>query len=402
MQPDSRRLTILCLASEEKGHAFIRECHRQGCRVLLVTRQALADADWPREAIEETFYLPTLLRQDDLLKGVSYLARSRVIDRIVPLDDFDLEAAALLREHLRIPGMGQTTTRYFRDKLAMRLQAQEAGILVPEFVHVANDAAGRDFVERVPAPWVLKPRGEAGSAGIRKLSDPGELWQRLDHLGDERSFHLLERFVPGDIFHFDAVVSEHEVVFEVAHQYGRPPMEVVTGGGLFSTRTLRHESGEAQIMGVLARELYTALRFVRGVAHTEFIRAHEDGRFYFLETAARVGGAYIADVIEAATGVNLHAEWAKIEIGGGRVPYEPPSPRRDYAGIVLSLARVEWPDTSAYTDAEIVMRIRRPYHVGLIVASPDPARVEQLLESYSQRFLADFSATQPYPETLRR
>jgi biotin carboxylase len=402
MRSDSERLTILCLASEEKGHAFMRECHRQGCRVLLVTREALAGAGWPREAIDEMFFMPTLLQPDDLLKGVSYLARSRVIDRIVPLDDFDLEAAALLREHLRIPGMGQSTTRFFRDKLAMRMQAQESGILVPEFVHVANDAAVHDFVQRVPPPWVLKPRGEAGSAGIKKLHDAAEVWPRLDQLGDERSFYLLERFVPGDIFHFDAIVSEREVVFEVAHQYGKPPMEVVTGGGLFSTRTLRHDSDEARAMGALARELYAALRFVRGVAHTEFIRSHADGRFYFLETAARVGGAHIVDVVEAATGVNLHAELAKIEIGGGKEPYAPPPHRREFAGIVLSLAREEWPDTSGYSDPEIVMRIRRPYHVGLVVASPDPERVGRLLESYSRRFLADFAATQPYPETLRR
>jgi biotin carboxylase len=402
MRSDPRPLTVLCLASEEKGHAFIRECHRQGCRVLLVTRQALAGAGWPREAIDEIFFMPSLLQSDDLLKGVSYLARSRVIDRIVPLDDFDLEAAALIREHLRIPGMGQTTTRYFRDKLAMRMGAQEAGILVPEFVHAANDAAVHAFLEGVPSPWVLKPRGEAGSAGIKKVHGAADVWARLEQLGDERSFYLIERFVPGDIFHFDAVVSEREVAFEVAHQYGRPPMEVVTGGGLFSTRTLRHDSEEAKAMGALARELYAALGFVRGVAHTEFIRARDDGRFYFLETAARAGGAHIVDVVEAATGVNLHAELAKIEIGGGKVPYSPPPHRREYAGIVLSLAREEWPDTSAYDDPEVVMRIRRPYHAGLIVASPDAARVEQLLEGYSRRFLADFAATQPYPETLRR
>ena len=398
---EPRRLTILCLASEEKGHAFMRECHRQRCRVVLVTRQAHEDGAWPREAIEETFYMPSLLRQDDLVKAVSYLARTRVIDRIVPLDDFDVEQAALLREHLRVPGMGETTARYFRDKLAMRTQAQEAGVLVPDFVHTVNDAAIREFTERVPPPWVLKPRTEAGSAGIKKLHSADDLWRRLEQLGDERSFHLLERFVPGDIFHVDAIVSEREVVFAVAHKYGRPPLEVVSGGGLFMTRTLVRESGEAQVMAVLAREVYAALGLVRGVAHTEFIRGHDDGRFYFLETAARVAGAHIADVVEAATGVNLWAEWAKIEIGGGKVPYQPPTPRHDYAGVVLSLAGQEWPDTSAYDDPEIVMRIRRRYHAGLIVASHDPARVEYLLEAYSRRFAVDFLATQPYPETLK-
>ena len=38
-------VTILCLASYFKGHDFLRECHRLGARVLLVTREALRDAD---------------------------------------------------------------------------------------------------------------------------------------------------------------------------------------------------------------------------------------------------------------------------------------------------------------------------------------------------------------------
>ena len=115
MSADPHQPTVLCLASDVKGHAFIRECHRLGCRVLVVTRQMHADGDWPREAIAETYYLPSLLQRDDLLKGVSWVARTETIDRIIALDDFDVEQAALLREHLRVPGMGETTARYFRD-----------------------------------------------------------------------------------------------------------------------------------------------------------------------------------------------------------------------------------------------------------------------------------------------
>ena len=70
----------------------------------------------------------------------------------MPLDDFDVETAALLREHLRIPGMGETTARYFRDKLAMRVKARNADILVPDFVHVLNDSRIAQFAEQVPGP----------------------------------------------------------------------------------------------------------------------------------------------------------------------------------------------------------------------------------------------------------
>src|SRR5579864_3993773 len=112
--PDSNKskLIVLCLASYYKGNEFIRECHRQGCRTLLLTSQSLKDEPWPRESIDETFYMPDVQKEwktEDTLAGVSYMARKENLDRIVALDDFDVEKAAMLREHLRIPGMGDTT-----------------------------------------------------------------------------------------------------------------------------------------------------------------------------------------------------------------------------------------------------------------------------------------------------
>ena len=170
-------MTILCLASYHKGHAFLEEAKRLGCRVLLVTSESLRDAEWPRDAIDETFYVPDVGKQwkmDDLILGVSHLARREVIDRIVALDDFDLEKAAALREHLRVPGMGETTTRYFRDKLAMRVKAASDGLPVPAFVHVLNEDRIRAFTARVRPPWFLKPRQQAGAIGIRRIQDEGE------------------------------------------------------------------------------------------------------------------------------------------------------------------------------------------------------------------------------------
>jgi hypothetical protein len=141
----------------------------------------------------------------------------------------------------------------------------------------------------------------------------------------------------------------------------------------------------------------TSFELGRGASHTEFIQAR-DGSWYFLETSARVGGAYIVDVIEAATGVNLWREWARTEIAGDDGRYELPEVRRNQAGIVLSLARQEWPDTSTYDDSEIVTRIRRSHHAGLIVSSPSPERVAALLEEYVERFKVDFHASAPPPE----
>ncbi|MGI8744609.1 MAG: ATP-grasp domain-containing protein [Bryobacteraceae bacterium] len=391
-------MTVLCIASYEKGHAFLRECKRQGCRVFLVTSQSLQHtARWPVESVDEIFYMPDQDKswnRADTLLAISHLARSQQIDLVVPLDDFDLEMAATLREHLRVPGMGETTTRYFRDKLAMRMKALEAGVNVPEFVHLLNDHKIREFTESVPGPWVLKPRLLAGAIGISKVSNAAELRSLDDALGNQRSFYLVERFVPGDVFHVDSIVYEGKVLFAVASQYGRPPMEVSHQGGIFTSQLLDRESEEARSLVASNARVLQAMGLLRGVSHTEFIRG-TDGILYFLETSARVGGAHIAELVEAATGLNMWAEWAKIEIAAGNKPYAPEIASLDYAGLLVSLARQERPDTSAYSDPEIVWRMDRPHHVGLIVKSPSIQRVRHLLDDYTVRVRQEFYHSEP-------
>ena len=236
--PEPRPLTLLCITTYEKGQEFMRECKRQGCRVILLTAEKLRDADWPRESLDDTFYLPAEIALADIVGAVTHLARTHKIDRIVALDEYDMETAATLREHLRIPGMGLTTMRYFRDKLAMRMRALDRHVRVPDFVPVVNHDDIRYYLDHVPGPWVLKPRQEASAIGIKKIHAPAELWPVLDQLGDKQSSYLLEKFVPGDVYHVDSVVSENEVVFANVSKYGKPPMNVAQGGGIFTTFTV--------------------------------------------------------------------------------------------------------------------------------------------------------------------
>jgi hypothetical protein len=390
-------LTLLCIATYRKGDEFLRECDRQGCRVLLLTDEKLKDSDWPRDAVDAFYFMRRDMPDEDIRKGAAFVARSERIDRIVALDDFDVEVAAMLREYLHIPGMGQTTARGFRDKLAMRSRARAAGILCPAFIHVANDAAVRDWTHAVALPWVLKPRAQAAAIGIRKIASTEDLWTALQVLGDTRADYVLEQFVAGDVFHVDSLVFKHDVVFASASAYGSPPMTVAHEGGIFVTRTLQPEDPMSEQLAAANARLLGAFGLVRGVSHTEFIRGR-DGTLYFLETSARVGGAFIVDVVEAATGINLWREWAKVEIAGEDRGYAPPAALRRSAGIVLSLARQERPDMHAYTDAEIVRQIQKRHHAGLIVASDDERRVRKLLDSYVSRFYEDFHTSAPVPE----
>jgi hypothetical protein len=64
---------------------------------------------------------------------------------------------------------------------------------------------------------------------------------------------------------------------------------------------------------------------------------------------------------------------------------------------VLCLARDAMPVTDHYDAPEIVHRMQKRQHAGLIVRSSDPARVQALTEEYARRFAEDFLAIAPAP-----
>ncbi len=390
-------LNLLCIASYCKGQRFMEQAAQLGARVYLLTQEKFLRSDWPRASLTDVFAQPNDSPLQNTINTVSYLARTIRFDAIVPLDDYDLETAAALREHMRLPGLGDTQTRFFRDKLATRVRAAAGGLPVPEFTQVLHYDTLRAFMKRVAPPWMLKPRSEASAAGIKKIHDSDQLFAAIAEYGDRQSYYLLERFLPGDVYHVDSVVVGGEVVFAAAHRCAQPPFDVAQGGGIFCTRTVPRGSDDERQLVDLNRRVLRHLGLERGVSHTEFIKGRDDGRFYLLETAARVGGAHIADVVEAATGLNPWAEWAKLEVGSlDGSTYSLPAPlRTDHAGIAISLARQEWPDTSSFDDPEIVYRVTERHHIGLVVRSPDPTRVASLLDDYCVRYRRDYFASLP-------
>ena len=138
--------------------------------------------DWPRESLDDLIALPNDADLEMFIHLLSLLGRQTRIDRVVALEEFDVITAARLREHFCLSGMPTATARLFRDKGAMGAKAREAGITVPEFVPMLNYDDLRAFMERVPPPWIVKPRSDVSAIGIRKVNDATEVWQALDTL----------------------------------------------------------------------------------------------------------------------------------------------------------------------------------------------------------------------------
>jgi len=389
---------IICFATFFKGGDFMRECKAAGCNVILVTKEKMLQEDWPRDVLDEVFALPNDAPVELFLDLVSHIARTRMPDRIVALEEFDVVIAALAREHLCLSGMSSSAAKVFRDKYAMAVRARDAGLTVPEFVPAINDQEIGEYIDRVPPPWVLKPRSDVSAIGIRKLEAADEVWAAIKELNqrevlrERASYHVLARFIPGEVFHVDSLVYDSRVVFAGVNKYGRPPLQVAHGGGAYISQTIPHDSADRKELLDINRRLIKAMRMQTGATHAEFIKSETDGDFYFLEIAARVGGAYIADVLEAASGINLWREWAKLEVADSRPGLRP---RKEHAGIILSLAKQEYPDTTAYDDPEVVYRVKKKHHAGLIIRSKNHERVSELLNDYGRRFENDFIAVLP-------
>jgi hypothetical protein len=402
---DQSGKTFLCISNFFKGNAFLIALKKQGNRVFLITSEKLKDQPWAFEYIDDVFYMPGQDLDWDLdllMKGVGGLMKNHKIESIIALDDYDVEKATYLRENLRIPGMGQTTGRFFRDKLAMRIKAQDSGIKVPPFSPLFNDDDINQYADHIPAPWVLKPRSEASAHGIIKVENKESLWENIHKLGDNRLYYLVEQFKPGDVYHADGLMLDGKNIFCAVSKYLSTPMEISQGGGIFRSANLKYGSDDEKKIKKANAEIMKAFGMKSGATHTEFIKSKEDGEIYFLETSSRVGGAHLAEMVEAATGINLWAEWAKIEDSLAKnTKYTMPKVSKNYAGILLTLSKYEHPDLSSFDDEEVYFRVPLEYHAGLIVKSKNQNRVMELLDSYAVRISDEFSTVANAPEVKK-
>jgi ATP-grasp domain len=395
--------TFVCISNYFKGADFLINLKKLGNKVYLITSEKLRDKPWPFEFIDEVFFMEGQdvdWNLEHLLLGVGNFMKNNKIDAIVALDDFDVEKATYLRENLRIDGMGQTTGRYFRDKLAMRMRAKSCGISNPNFVSLFNDNDINEFADNIDAPWVLKPRSEASAAGIIKVFNKDDLWLHINEMGNNRFKYLLEQFRPGDVYHCDSLILNGKILFSITSKYLATPMEISQGGGIFRSTNIEYNCDDDKAIKKCNEQVIKGFGLKYGAAHSEYIKCNEDGKIYFLETSSRVGGAHLAEMVENASDINLWGEWAKIENSiVSNTDYKLPKVKKGYAGIVLTLSKFQHPDLSSFNDQEVCFRVQLDYHAGLIVKSDKKERVLELLDDYADRLVRDFASVAAQEKT---
>lgn len=387
--------TFVCISNYFKGVDFLIELKKLGNAVFLITSDSLRDSPWPKDYIDEIFYMEGKdvdWNLEHLLLGIGNFMTKNKIDAIIALDDYDVEKATYIRENLRIDGMGQTTGRYFRDKLAMRMRAKSCGISNPNFCSLFNDHDINTFADTISPPWVLKPRSEASASGIIKVYDKESLWNHITEMGNNRFKYLVEQFRHGDVFHCDSLIIDGKIIFSLTSRYLATPMEISQGGGIFRSANIAYNSEDDKAIKKVNEQVIKGFGLKHGAAHSEYIKCNEDGKIYFLETSSRVGGAHLAEMVAAASNINLWKEWAGIENALAKgIEYKLPKIKKGYAGIVLTLSKYKNPDLTSFSDEEVCFTVPLEYHAGLIVKSEKHERVLELLDNYADRLINDFA-----------
>jgi biotin carboxylase len=381
---------FLCLAHGYKGQRLLEEARLLGVRTLLLARASSREL-WPEKIADEVFYLPEFSDQEQLARCLGYLARTRHFQAVFPLDELSVEAAALAREQLGLDGQSLSQAHLFRDKLLMRLAAARVRIPQPQFVAALNDGDLQEFMDRVPGPWYLKPRRLAGSAGIARVETRVQLLDHLEELEDQRAFYLVEESVEGRVYHVDSLVYGYQIPFAQVHVYGDPPWRISHYGGVFTTTTVNQRDRANSILRTLNEQVIGALGLNRGIVHAEFLE--RAGEFYFLEAAARVGGANIDVLVEHTSGINLWREWLRMELCAlQNRSYQSPPLKDHYGAMLTCLSRQAWPDLTEFAGPDLSWTLHRLHHAGLVLTCRDfdrlAARVLKIKEQMESRFLA--------------
>ncbi|MCX2829472.1 hypothetical protein CN568_24185 [Bacillus pseudomycoides] len=246
------------------------------------------------------------------------LGKEHSISRVIALDERDLLRAARIREALDIPGQSVESARAFRHKPTMKSYIKKAGLPCPDYMEVYSPMDLYKFILKNGFPIVVKPQDGFGSINTKVIWN----WEQAEEFMESTALvnMMVETFVDGEMYHSNGLIMDGEIVFLAVGRYGTVPLNRVAGGGY------------QQVLGALTEllspdeEIFSRIyEFTNNIVkslpapnhssfHCEMFHTAND-QLVFCEIASRTAGARIGECIIQSYGVDLNAEWSRLECG---------------------------------------------------------------------------------------
>lgn len=302
---------------------------RLGHRYTFVTRKRAhyldKDAGRIHPVIEHADHVLTA-ETNDTAALVRFLGQQHEIlrfDGVLTICDYYVDTVAEVARALRLPQSFPAGVARVRRKHLVREALQQGGLPNPRFEVTRSWHETREAASRVGYPLVLKPSDLASSAFVRLVQDETQLREAFEALErfpqnfrqqEREPLWLLEEFMGGEEVSVEACTFRGDTTIVgitdkslTGHPY------FIEDGHMFPAAL---DADTTRAVHELVRDALEAVGFDHGISHTEVKLTPQGPRI--VEINPRLGGNYIAELVERATGIDLLA--AQVDLALGRLP----------------------------------------------------------------------------------
>lgn len=243
--------------------------------------------------------------------------RACPLDGVMTVGTDASQTVAAVADALSLPGIPFEVAERATDKIKMRQVLRGKGVPVPQFRPVWTLDEGREALNSMALPLVIKPCDNMGARGVRKIERPDDLIPAFRE-AKEASISgklVIEEFMEGPELSLDALVHNDEIfIAGVADRIiEHSPYFVEVGHTLPSSLP---EEQVRETIGVF-KQAIRSLGINTGAAKGD-IKFTSSGP-KIVEIAARLSGGWMsAYTYPLSSGVNLYK--AAIQVALGQMP----------------------------------------------------------------------------------
>ncbi len=289
--------TVLFVGAGRHQRRAIRHAGQLGFRVVATDRNP--DAPGFAEATESEVV-------DFDVTSLAEVGRKHAVDGVVTVaSDRAVPVVAAVADELGLAGIGSDTAHRMTHKIAMRRCLAEAGVAQPAFAAARTIHEGKEALQTVGLPAVLKPADSAGQRGLFLLRSVDDLEAHL-HVALTESANgeaIVESFHEGLELNGLVVARGGEPQLITLSDRLRPEgagfgvaIAHVYPSTLFGDRLAEAER--------VASRVVRALGLRDGVAYPQLL-VKPGGETLLIEVAARVPAGQMDQVARRAVGIDL-------------------------------------------------------------------------------------------------